>query len=171
MTKDASSKSTPELLEGELVDKEIKDVAQGVPEETLKRIVHVTKSKVEWSGPLPPPHIFKQYPVAVQKAMVAQANAQMKHRHKIENKVITSNIKNSGQGMKYAFIITAGLAVIGAFLVAIGKSTAGLIAIFGPSGFQGGNYLIQKWQEFRKVSTRSKEENERHAKGEEDTDS
>jgi uncharacterized membrane protein len=158
-------------LEGEVIPKEVEEVAKDVPKKVVANIVRVTRrieSETRWIGPLPPPEIFKQYPPDVRKAMVQQASAQMKHRQKIENKVIESNIKNSGRGMNYAFGLTITLIVVGAFLVAIGKSTEGLIAIFGTSGFQAGNYLLQKWREMHKVSSDVDKQSDKHAKGEVD---
>lgn len=168
--KESPKKLKAKALEGELLPEELKEVAKNVPPEVVKKIVRVTTTRIksEWIGPLPPPGVFKQYSPEVRKAILQQANSQMKHRQKIENKVIASNIRNSSRGMHYAFVLTITLILVGALLVAIGKSTEGLIAIFGTSGFQGGNYLIQKWREIHKVGKDVNDESDEHAKGEED---
>ena len=44
-----------------------------------------------FSEPLPPPDDFNKYPAEVQKAIVQDARAQMKHRHSVESKVVDSD--------------------------------------------------------------------------------
>lgn len=157
MSRNKRKKSPPALTPEPLDSLSGELLAEGVPKEALEKVM-VTVSRL-WSGPLPPPEVFRQYPPEVQKAIVAQANSQIKHRQSIENKVIDSNISNSKIGMKFAFAITVALIVTGTVLIIIGKSTAGLVAIFGPTAFHGGNYLIQKWQEWRKIGTDVAQEN------------
>lgn len=151
-------------VDGEIIPQEIKEIAEDIPEEVVDRIVEVTTTRIHqsemWSGPLPPPDIFKQYPVEVQKAIVNQATAQMKHRHKIEATVVASNVRNSTKGMSFAFWLTIAMMAAGTGLVAMGHSTAGLVAIFGTGGFQGGNFLFQKWREMQRASKNAKQQNE-----------
>jgi len=119
-----------------------------------------------WSGPLPPPEIFNQYPKEVQEAIIAQADAQMKHRHKIESKVVASGVANSGRGMNYAFWLTLTMIGAGILLVGMGHSTAGLVAIFGTGSFQAGNYLLQKAKEMHRTGKRAKKLNKEHIEDE-----
>lgn len=162
---ESSDNPQNDAIDGEVLAKKIQDVAKDVPPDEAKRIARVVTTYVReesWEGPLPPPHIFKQYPKEVQKAIVGQASAQMKHRHKIESKVVASGVKASEKGMTLAFWITVAMIVAGTVLVALNHSTAGLVAIFGPSGFQGGNYLFQKWREIHRASQSAKKQNDRH---------
>lgn len=110
---------------------------------------------ISWSAPIPPPEIFKQYPKEVQEAIIRQADQQMQHRHSMEKKVLTSHAINSKLGMSYAFIITLAFMVSGVVLLAMGRDIAGLVAVFGPASFQGGNILIQKWKESQDVADRA----------------
>ena len=70
--------SKTDSLEGDIVD--------SLPPEDKKII-----EGVFFSGPLPPPDDFNKYPLVVQKAMVKDARAQMKHRHSIERRVVDSD--------------------------------------------------------------------------------
>lgn len=129
------------------------------PEQAAKIIA------MSWSGPLPPPDILNAYPPAIQNAIVAQAKSQMKHRQNIESSVISSNIKNSGWGMKFAFIITSLMILGGIFLISIDKSAEGLAAIFVPTGFQAGNFLLQRFKGFNKMKRDAEDENNSAIKG------
>jgi uncharacterized membrane protein len=145
-----AKKKTDSAIEGELLDKELKSLPP-----TVKKIMQMSIES-HWSGPLPPPEIFKKYPKEVQKAIVDQANAQSKHRQSIEKSVVASNIKNSSRGMTFAFWLTITMIIIGAILIALGQDIAGLVAIFGTGTFQAGNFFLQKWEEMRKISKKSK---------------
>jgi hypothetical protein len=92
----------------------------------------------------------------------------MKHRQKIEGKVIDSNIDAGRYGMRYAFWITVIMVVVGAILLLFNKSIVGLIAMFGPTAFQGGNFIFQKWQENKKLDGDIKEANDKHVRGKKD---
>lgn len=104
----------PESVKGEILDK--------LP----KRERGIIKGMI-FSGPLPPPDKFNKYPPEVQKAIVNDARAQMKHRHKIENKVIDSDsfaVKIGSSGTIIIYIIC----IIGTiFLFAIGKTIEGVL--------------------------------------------
>lgn len=104
----------PESVKGEILDK--------LP----KRERGIIKGMI-FSGPLPPPDEFNKYPPEVQKAIVNDARAQMKHRHKIENKVVDSDsfaVKIGSFGTIIIYIIC----IIGTiFLFAIGKTIEGVL--------------------------------------------
>lgn len=145
---DQEKNQQPEILNS--LPDELKQEAKDLPPDILAAVLEVSIKRT-WSGPLPPPEVFNKYPLAVQKTIVTQAKMQMEHRHKIEDKVVDSNITNSKKGMNYAFWITTLLIAAGVFLIMHGDSTAGLVAIFSPTAFVGGNFLIQKWREMRKI--------------------
>lgn len=104
----------PESVKGEILDK--------LP----KREQRIIKSMI-FSGPLPPPDEFNKYPPEVQKAIVNDARIQMKHRHKIENKVVDSDsfaVKTGSLGTIAIYVIC----IIGTiFLFAIGRTTEGIL--------------------------------------------
>jgi|ADGO01.1.fsa_nt_gi hypothetical protein len=152
----------PEILES--LPDDLKKAAKDAPPEVLAAIQRISISQ-SWSGPLPPPGVFSKYPVAVQKAIVAQADAQMKHRHKIETKVIASNIENSRRGMGFAFWLTLAMFASGVFLLAIDKPVAGLVALFGPAAFHGINFFFQKWREMHEVGKNANDENDKQIEG------
>ena len=131
-------------------------VSRGEHNKKTRHIVTTARVQRTWSGPLPPPEIFKQYPKEVQRAIIQHADKQMKHRHKIENQVVASSLVSSAKGMNYAFWITLAMIGAGTFLVALGHSTAGLVAIFGTGGVQGGNYLLQKLREMHRAGDGAK---------------
>lgn len=152
---------TPPSDEPEIIDSlpdELKDL-DGVPPEVVARMM--VSIKRSWSGPYPPPDILKQYPKEIQKAIIAQANSQSKHRQSLEKQVVASNIKNSSTGMSYGFWITVLLIGAGVFLISHGKSAEGLLTILAPSAFHGGNFIVQKWREWREVATQAAEENDK----------
>lgn len=153
---------SPEKYEPEIIDKIPEELRKKLDPELLAAIsISVRES---WSAPYPPPKIFKQYPPDVRKAIIRQSDSQLKHRQQIEKKVITSNIANSGRGMTYAFWLTMGLMTSGVILLLAGVSTAGLVALFGGSGFQVVNFLFKKWQEHSEISKNAGEENNRQVR-------
>lgn len=101
-------------------------------------------------GPLPPPNMLQGYEQACPGAasrIIKMAESQSQHRQKIEDEVISSNIKNERAAMFLSFILTGGFAIIGAVLLFFDKQVAGYISLFGPSFFHAGNYVYRKYVE------------------------
>jgi uncharacterized membrane protein len=140
------------------------DVLPDVVQRTIKKVVTAEIRRESWSGPLPPPAVFNQYPVAVQEAMMSMAKSQMNHRQKIESRVVKSNTSNSALGMKLAFWLSITMMIGGCVLLGLGHSLAGLVALFGPGSFQGGNYLFHKWRELQNASRNARRQNESHVR-------
>lgn len=116
-------------------------------------------------GPLPPPNILQGYEQACPGAanrIIKMAENQSQHRQKIEDKVISSNIRNERTAMFLAFFITCGFAIIGAGLLFFDKQVAGYISLFGPSFFHAGNYVYRKYVE--KTEPKKREEAVENAK-------
>lgn len=145
-----AKKKTSTAIEGEILNKEIESLPPKV-----KEIVRMSIES-HWSAPLPPPEIFKKYPKEVQNAIVEQAKAQSKHRQSIEKSVVASDIKNSSKGMIFAFWLTMVMIVAGTLLVFLGQDIAGLIAILGTGTLHVGNFFLQKREEMRQISKKSK---------------
>lgn len=104
-----------------------------------------------FSGPIPPPALLSGYEEICKGAadrIIKMAEGQMSHRHKIEKRVIDSNIKHEGIGMWLAFFLSAGLMVAGFILLLLEKHAAvAYLAIFGPAVFNVGNYIYNKGKE------------------------
>jgi len=84
----------------------------------------------QWSGPLPPAADLAAYDAVVPgcaERIVAMAESEQKHRHHLEDTVLTSDSRRSWAGLLGMFIL-AGMAIAGGiWLVAQGKSTEGLL--------------------------------------------
>lgn len=116
-------------------------------------------------GPLPHPSTLQGYEQACKGAanrIIKMAESQSQHRQDIENKVISSNIKNERTAMWLAFWITCGFAIIGAVLLFFDKQVAGYISLFGPSFFHAGNYVYRKY--IGRAEPKKKEEEVERAK-------
>ena len=138
-------------LEGELVD--------SLPPEDKKII-----EGVFFSGPLPPPDDFNKYPLVVQKAIVKDARAQMKHRHSIESKVVDSDsfvVKVGSVGTVFMYL----LCIIGAiYLVSINKTLEGA-ALMIITSFAKSLVLFRSiGDRSRKKSTKNKDNGSRSTK-------
>lgn len=106
--------------------------------------------KTLWKGPLPDPNTLHGYESTCKGAanrIIKMTENQSQHRQKMEDKVISSNIKNEGRGMIFAFVLTGGLAIIGAILILLDKQVPGYISLFAPSIFQAGSYIYGKYVE------------------------
>lgn len=130
---------------------------EGVSKEQVNNILTIAE---HWSGPLPPPMIFKQYPKDVQATIVKQADAQMRHRHHIEKQVVNSNVTNATIGVYAATTITVIMVIGGIILILNGRSVEGLSSIFVPTAFQAGNYIVQRVAGFNKVKRDIENEND-----------
>lgn len=107
-------------------------------------------AKYSFSGPIPPPEVIKKYEEAIPGSgnrIISMAENQSKHRQKLEQSVVSSNIHNEKIGMYLAFALTIVFMIIGAALVIFDKSVVGWLAIFGPGGFHVWNYLDKRRRE------------------------
>jgi uncharacterized membrane protein len=132
-----------------------------------RRILSMIRTE-SFSGPLPHPSIFQSYeqicPGAANR-IIKIMEKQVGHRQNIENKVVSSNIKNERTGMFLAFTLTIITMIVGAVLLIIGKEVAGYISLFTPGAFQAGNYVYKKYYE----STESKTDESKKVKEEKET--
>lgn len=92
------------------------------------------KQTFEFSGPLPPPQILKDYNEAFagcSERVVAMAEKQSAHRQALEKAVVESNCRAQNQGQWFAFIIALVVVGGGVYLLAEGKSVQGFATIIG----------------------------------------
>ena len=143
--------SKTDSLEGDIVD--------SLPPEDKKII-----EGVFFSGPLPPPDDFNKYPLVVQKAMVKDARAQMKHRHSIERRVVDSDsfvvrVGSVGTVLMYLLCIIGTI-----YLISINKTLEGA-ALGIITGFAKSLVLFRSiGDQSRKKSTKSKDSDSRSTK-------
>jgi uncharacterized membrane protein len=107
----AVTKRSSEAIEG--------DILQKLPPEEREIIASI------FSGPLPPPDEFNKYPPKVQESIVRNATSQMKHRHNMESKIVSSDtyaVRIGSIGTLIIFLV----ALVGAiYLMSIGKTVEG----------------------------------------------
>lgn len=87
-----------------------------------------------FAGPLPPPEVLANYNQilpGLAERIVTMAETQSRHRQHIEEIAIASKIQNERHGQYLAFILAA-IALVGSFwVIALGKSPAGITGIIG----------------------------------------
>src|SRR5690606_41826576 len=101
--------------------------------EPKKKEIAVTIAKSS-SGPLPPPEILSEYeevcPGTALKIVTAFVN-QSVHRIDMESKVVTSQLRQSGRGQIYGFIIAVlFLLVSGSLIYTVNTRPSGVIKFF-----------------------------------------
>jgi uncharacterized membrane protein len=92
-------------------------------------ITHVEASFV---GPLPPPGMLVKYNEAFPGAaerLVAMAERQSTHREALETTVLSASVTSQKRGSYFGFIISMTAILGGIYLIALGKSVQGLVAI------------------------------------------
>lgn len=85
----------------------------------------------QYSGPIPPPEFLRQYESVVPGAadrIMRTFERQMEHRQSLESRVIDSDIKQAGAGMRWGGILSA-LALILAFFLAVSGSPGWAAAV------------------------------------------
>lgn len=111
-------------------------VIEAIPRETLVEaleIIGLEQTSTQWSGILPDPDSFKQYPPDVQKAMVAWNDAQIIDASKRLDKFADAAIKNVRLETVLTFILNFGFASgsFAAFIITGNLWSYGLLAIPG----------------------------------------
>lgn len=119
------------------------------PSEPKKRRNSSQLVAQSFSGPLPPPSLLNQYDEDTRKTIVDMAYQQSTHRQFLEKSVVSSNITNEKIGMFIATGITLFMIGGGIYLLMNDKNGIGFTLIFGPSLFQAGNYIYNKYQEHK----------------------
>jgi uncharacterized membrane protein len=135
---------------GEIVDrvpKELEPVLKDLPEPKRQAILKALKSisihQQTFSGPLPPPNILKNYSDVVRdgaERIMSMAEKQSAHRIVLEDHAIREELRQSGRGQVFGFILgfvglglATLLAILGHEVIAgiFGTTTiVGLVAVF-----------------------------------------
>ena len=117
------------------------DIAENNEEKVLGKEVRAVVSQViqEFSGPLPPPNVLKQYDIICPGAaerILSMAERQSEHRQNIENKMIKSEARDSFLGVVFAFLLGMSCLVVAAIIVINVPESAGAIfgALLGATG-------------------------------------
>lgn len=90
-----------------------------------------------FSGPLPHPDLLLKYNNAVADAaerILRMAETQATHRQDIEKRVIKSNTLNQTLGTIFGFIIASAVIAGGIYLISLGASITGFVAIVSALG-------------------------------------
>lgn len=111
---------------------------------TIEARVRETQWSESFSGPLPPPAMLADYervmPGMAERILrtvekpIEMAHDQQVHRHQLENKVITSDIRRSWAGMVIGASLSMAAIVGGVLLVLNDKPAEGLASILAALG-------------------------------------
>ena len=115
----------------DLERKEINDQ----PAESSENEVQTSQGvSLQYSGPIPPPSILEGYerllPGAADR-ILSMAEKEQQHRHQLEKDESVDNRLTVKRGAIFAFIITLSVVACGTYVIAIGKSGAGIAVILG----------------------------------------
>lgn len=106
-----------------------------------KTLVHtpcssvISHAEMTYSGPLPLPQHLERYEAICPGAadrIIAMAEAQTKHRQKLENDVIKTNGRNSTLGVCFGGAVAILAMIFGADIIKSGNEISGYIMMFGP---------------------------------------
>lgn len=115
-----------------------------------------------FAGPIPPPDLLGHYEQVAQGSanrILTQFEEQGRHRRKIENRVVWSNVFSSIVGQVMAFVLFAGAIGGGVFLLYHDKRVEGLGAIITAVG--GAAWVLRKAEAERKRDLAKKRDNEK----------
>lgn len=113
--------------------------------------------EMTYSAPIPPPSIMKGYEEVLPGSagrIMTQFEEQGRHRRKIENRVVWSNVVQSTLGQVLAFVLFMTMVVGGGYLAYQGKQVAGLGAI--ASAVVGGVWVLVKAESAKKKDAEEK---------------
>jgi len=89
----------------------------------------------QFSGPLPPPEILIKYneivPNGADRILTMVENQEL-HRQNLETRIVDSDVKQSQRGLIAGSCLSALVIGGGIFLLAVGQSVTGLVALLTP---------------------------------------
>jgi uncharacterized membrane protein len=128
------------------------------PQQQAQPVTTITHVEASYTGPIPPPGMLVKYNEAVPGAadrILVMAERQSAHREAIESKVVDAGIKSQTRGSWFGFIISMTAIVGGIYLIKLGKSTEGLIAIIGSLAALAGVFVYGKRKESKELKEKS----------------
>lgn len=125
-------------------------ISSGMPIEELEQqlqpreVINAIRSEFrsEFSGPLPPPEILKQYDEidrGLANRIVCMAEKEQEHRHGFENKCVKADSRDSLLGIVSAFLICVSMIYTGGKIVLGVPHLSGLLSgsVISMTGFGG----------------------------------
>ncbi len=107
-----------------------------IPKSKREKITSLALTIVEksssFSGPIPPPMLLDEYEKIVPgaaKDIMSEFKEQSKHRRKLEKDTINSQIKQSGRGQIFAFVISILIISVSGYFAFLEQYT--LAGVFG----------------------------------------
>ncbi|MCK4395914.1 DUF2335 domain-containing protein [candidate division WOR-3 bacterium] len=120
----------------EELEHEIKEKIPDLPKKKRKEVAKIATlfalKRFFFSGPLPPPELFKKYeeilPGSAER-ILKMAENQSTHRQELEKRVVFSSTRNETLGVIFAFIIFMIAVGLGTLLIYNNKDVEGLVTI------------------------------------------
>ena len=84
----------------------------------------------QFSGPIPPPEILKQYnevDAGAAGRIIAMAEQEARHRRSMEQSIISHEYKEAGTGQKFALFIGSLAIIAGSTISVMGAQWAGIV--------------------------------------------
>jgi uncharacterized membrane protein len=136
--------SSPELLKKATVKE--RDRLFRTPAVPLLRAAHLSiTTESSFSGPIPPPDLLAEYERILPSSasrIFEMAERQSAHRQQLENNAISHQLKQSGRGQLFGFILGI-IGVIGATVVGIfGHWGVGVAVAAGTLGTLTASFVI-----------------------------
>lgn len=119
-----------------------------------------------FQGPLPPPAVLAEYNSVLPGAadrIIGMAERQSSHRQDLERNVVNGNIRAEGVGQRNAFILGVITILGGIGLIALDKSSEGLVAIVVAFTALAGVFIVGRYKQSQERKQK-REEVERAAK-------
>jgi uncharacterized membrane protein len=86
---------------------------------------------------------------------MAMAERQSTHREHLERSVVEGNVQAQKLGSVFGFIVAMTAVVGGIYLISIGKSTAGLVAVIASLASLVGVFIYGKYQQAKERSQKA----------------
>lgn len=96
--------------------------------QAAETVVRRTETRVEYKGPLPPPHILKAYDIiqpGFAERIVSMAEKQAEHRQGLERIVIHGDTKRAWWGLGLGFVVAMAFLYVCYLLIMAGHEWAG----------------------------------------------
>ena len=96
-------------------------------------IVHQEQT-TQFSGPIPPPEIIERYETVypgAAKIIFEDWDRQVRHRHELESKLVSTDNIKSLLGVVFGFIIQAGAIIAGIYTALQGLIAFGVLIVLG----------------------------------------